>query len=79
MSGIMSYCPRTCSKRVEQGELIGFVGNAVGTAESTEGLVPHLHIIFCGDEDCASGNSLTTSQIERVYNIKSGDIRKAGE
>jgi len=78
MSGIRYRCtPGNCNRRVTRGELIGFVGNAAGTASSTGGWAPHLHMTFYNAS--GSGVGLTTSQLKRLYNINTGDKRKAGE
>ncbi len=80
MVGIVSYCPaKNCSKKVAQGDLLGFIGNASGSATDTGSWASHLHMTFCGDSYCNKSNSLTTSEIEKVYNITANTTRKAGE
>lgn len=82
MSGIIERCDeRTCNSRVEKGDLIGFVGNAAGTAESS-GYAPHLHMTIYPSPYYADG--LRTSNIQKLYNITCGsgcknlDIRAGG-
>ena len=69
MMGITSHCAQSnCNRRINQGELIGFVGWANAT---------HLHVTFCVDSGCGS-NSPKTSTIEKIYNISSGTKREVG-
>ena len=68
MSGIRYRCARgSCNRTVRKGELLGFVGNAAGTAQSV-GWAPHLHItLYSG----SYSNGLYTSRIENLYGIPS--------
>ena len=80
MSGIVYRCaPGTCNRTIKKGQLIGFTGNAAGTAESS-GWAPHLHITLYGNScyDCG----LKTNDTERVFDLPvgtSGYSIKAGE
>lgn len=70
MSGIINRCPDgSCNLRVEQGELIGFVGNASGTAESI-GYAPHLHMTIYPANNYSGG--LQTTDIQMLYNLNCG-------
>ena len=66
MSGIRYRCPQSsCSRHVQKGELIGFVGNAAGSSTSA-GWAPHLHMsIYPGNYN----EGLGTVKIEALYNI----------
>ncbi len=77
-SGLVYNCSsvENCNRTIQKGELIGFVGNAAGTAESL-GWAPHLHITVCLNSGCGTG--ITTSIIEDAFEISSGTARKAGE
>lgn len=69
MMGIVSHCSQSsCNRRINQGEIIGFVGWANAT---------HLHVTFCVDSGCGS-NSPKTSTIEKIYSISSGTKREVG-
>ena len=71
MSGIINRCPNgSCNLRVEQGELIGFVGNAAGDAV-TVGYAPHLHMTIYPTANGYSGGLKTTS-IQELYNLNCG-------
>ena len=64
------------SFKVKKGELLGFVGNAAGSANSV-GWAPHVHMTLYNSSSYNTG--LSTSSIEKLYNIKSNTNRKAGE
>lgn len=82
MSGIINRCSSNkCNKNVEKGELLGFVGNASGTAES-RGYAPHLHMTIYPAGSYSSG--LRTSKIQTLYGLDCGSgckkiSKKAGE
>ena len=78
LSGIIYRCSSAtnCNKKITKGELLGFVGNAAGTAE-TGGYAPHLHMTIYPIGNYSAG--LKTSIIEKIYSIKNGTNRKAGE
>ena len=78
MSGIRYRCDNTsqCNRKVKQGELLGFVGNAAGSASSV-GWAPHLHLTFYNSSSYSTG--LRTSTLEKFYNITSNTKRNAGE
>ena len=70
MSGIRYRCATgACNRNIKKGELIGFVGNAAGSATSV-GWAPHLHMTFYPYGNYDAG--LNTSSMERIYNIPSG-------
>ena len=76
MSGIVYYCPEgNCNKTVKKGELLGFIGHASGTAAATGTWAPHLHMSLY-DTDYSAG--LKTNEIEKIYNISSGNDIVAG-
>lgn len=74
MSGIRYRCSN-CSIKVKKGQLLGFSGNAAGTASSA-GWAPHLHMSMypAGNYD----QGLQTNQIESLYNLTSGMTLNAG-
>ena len=74
MSGIRYRCS-SCNRKVKKGELLGFVGNAAGTASSS-GWAPHLHMSMYPVGSYDSG--LKTKQIENLYNLSSGMTLNAG-
>ncbi len=80
MSGIRYRCPSgKCKRHVKQGELIGFVGTASGSAESI-GYAPHLHMTYYQVTNYKGG--LKTTATEALYGIptKTGEYAiKAGE
>lgn len=77
MSGIVNRCERgECNKTVKQGELIGFVGNAAGSATS-EGYATHLHMTLYPSGNYYGG--LDTYGTEDFYGISSGTSRKVCE
>lgn len=77
MSGIRYRCEwGQCNKKVKKGELLGFVGNAAGSA-SSGGWAPHLHMTYYPYDNYGGG--LYTANMEKLYNIKSGTKRNAGE
>ena len=55
------------------GELLGFVGNAAGTASSS-GVAPHLHMSIYPASSYSSG--LKTLIIQDFYDIKCGSSCK---
>ncbi|MBE6147891.1 MAG: M23 family metallopeptidase [Firmicutes bacterium] len=66
MSGIRYRCARgACNRTVKKGELLGFVGNAAGTAQSV-GWAPHLHMTFYSGE---YANGLYTSKMQLLYGV----------
>ncbi len=77
LSGIRYRCSSTsdCNRKVKKGELVGFVGNAGGNAE-TVAYAPHLHMSIHPAGDYNSG--LWTEQIEKLYNLESGQRIEAG-
>lgn len=76
MSGIRYRCEwGECNRKVKKGELLGFVGNAAGSAESP-GWATHLHMTYYPYNYYSGG--LYTTNMEKLYNIKSGTKRKAG-
>ena len=76
MSGIVYYCPMgNCNKTVKKGELLGFIGHASGTAAEIGTWAPHLHMSLYDNEYSAG---LTTNEIEKIYNISSGNEIVAG-
>jgi murein DD-endopeptidase MepM/ murein hydrolase activator NlpD len=74
MSGIRYRCSN-CNIKVKKGQLLGFSGNAAGTA-SKEGWAPHLHMSMypVGNYD----QGLQTRDIEELYNLSSGMTLNAG-
>lgn len=66
MSGIRYRCARgKCNRIVKKGELLGFVGNAAGSAESI-GWAPHLHItLYAGTYE----NGIYTKDMEILYGV----------
>ena len=77
MSGIRYRCEwGQCNRKVKKGELLGFVGNAAGSANSV-GWAPHVHMTLYNSSSYNTG--LSTSSIEKLNNIKSNTNRKAGE
>jgi len=78
MCGIRYRCPEgSCSRKVVKGELLGFVGNAAGTAQSV-GWAPHLHMtLYNSSKGYNSG--LLTNKIESLYSITANTNRNAGE
>lgn len=77
MSGIRYRCEwGQCNRKVKKGELLGFVGNAAGSASSV-GWAPHLHMTFYNSSSYSTG--LRTSSMERLYSITANTNRKAGE
>ena len=77
MSGIVYRCSSTtdCNRKVKKGELLGFVGNAAGTATS-KGYAPHLHMSIYPAGNYDAG--LYTSKIEDMYSISDKTKREAG-
>ncbi len=77
-SGLMYNCAdeSDCSREIKQGELIGFTGNAAGSADEL-GWAPHLHMTFCSSVACSSG--VTTADIKDMYQINAGESRGAGK
>ncbi len=77
MSGIVYRCSSTtdCNRKVKKGELLGFVGNAAGTATSP-GYAPHLHMSIYPAGNYDAG--VYTSKIEDMYSISSNTKREAG-
>lgn len=76
MSGIRYRCEwGKCNRKVKKGELLGFSGNAAGTASSA-GWAPHLHMSLYNSSSYSTG--IGTSSIEKLYNITSGTKRNAG-
>ncbi len=74
LSGIVFRCSRNeCNQEIKAGQLIGFVGNAVG---GFGGYAPHLHMTLYGG---SYSSGLKSTVIENLYDITSGDIRMAGE
>ena len=74
MSGIVNRCATNkCNKKVKMGELLGFVGNAAGTASSS-GVAPHLHMSIYPASSYSSG--LKTLIIQDFYDIKCGSSCK---
>lgn len=71
MSGIINRCSNTseCNKKVRQGELIGFVGNAAGSA-SSGGYAPHLHMSIYPGSTYSAG--IITSGIQTLYGLNCG-------
>ena len=70
MSGIVYRCPQSaCHKTIKKGQLIGFVGNAAGSAESP-GWAPHLHITLYGNNNYNGG--LRTAATEGVFDLPAG-------
>lgn len=77
LSGIIYRCSSVneCNRKVKQGELIGFVGTAAGTATSP-GFAPHLHMSIYNFKSYDAG--LTTKQIESLYKMSNYKKIKAG-
>lgn len=69
MSGIRYRCDKNCTQKVKKGELLGFTGNAAGTAESI-GYAPHLHMTI--HEKYKYSSSIWTNKIETFYGIPTG-------
>lgn len=70
MSGIVNRCKTNkCNKNVVKGELIGFVGNAAGSA-SSRGYAPHLHMSIY--PAWTYGDGLRTNQIQKLYDLQCG-------
>jgi len=66
MSGIRYRCSSgNCNKMVRKGELLGFAGNAAGSAQSI-GWAPHLHMTFY---PANYSDGLNTTSMESIYNI----------
>ena len=77
MSGIRYRCARgTCNRKIKQGELLGFVGNAAGDAYSI-GWAPHLHLTLYNSSNYNTG--LLTDSIENIYNLAENTQKKVGE
>lgn len=74
MSGIRYRCS-SCNIKVKKGQLLGFSGNAAGSATSG-GWAPHLHMSMypVGKYD----QGLQTREIEQLYNLTSGMTLNAG-
>lgn len=74
MSGIRYRC-NPCNIKVKKGQLLGFSGNAAGSA-SSGGWAPHLHMSMypVGKYD----QGLQTNEIEQLYNLSSGMTLNAG-
>lgn len=74
MSGIRYRC-NPCNIKVKKGQLLGFSGNAAGSATSG-GWAPHLHMSMypVGKYD----QGLQTREIEQLYNLTSGMTLNAG-
>lgn len=74
MSGIRYRCS-SCNIKVKKGQLLGFSGNAAGSA-SSGGWAPHLHMSMypVGKYD----QGLQTREIEQLYNLTSGMTLNAG-
>lgn len=75
MSGIADYCKDgKCNKHVNQGELIGFVGNAGG--------VPHLHMSYYIRALGYEKSNIPTKGLESIYNLNcngcSNEIKAGG-
>lgn len=72
MSGIIYRCSSTseCNKTVKQGELIGFVGNAAGSA-SSPGYAPHLHMSIYPGSSYDSG--IWTIGQQTLYGFTCGE------
>ncbi|MBQ6841228.1 MAG: M23 family metallopeptidase [Bacilli bacterium] len=69
MSGIVYRCARgTCNRTVQKGELLGFVGNAAGSAQSV-GWAPHLHMTYYSG---SYENGFYTKATETLYGIPNG-------
>ena len=76
MSGIRYRCSRNaCNRKVKKGELLGFVGNAAGSA-TTGGWAPHLHMSMYPTGNYDQG--LMSKDIESLYNLTSGMTLNAG-
>jgi len=66
--------------RIEQGELIGFMGNGAGSPnDGTVNWGPHLHMTFYDSSIGFDNGSISTETMEQIYNIEPGDKRNAGE
>lgn len=77
LSGIRYRCSRgTCNRKVKKGELLGFTGNAAGSA-TTGGWAPHLHMSMYPSGQYDQG--LRTKEIEQLYNLTSGMTLNAGD
>lgn len=75
LSGIVRRCSRgTCNKQIQKGELVGFSGNAAGTA-TTPNWAPHLHMTFYTNGQSAS---IRTTPVEQLYGLTSGKQIRAG-
>lgn len=66
MSGIRYRCNSNCNRKIKKGELIGFTGNAGGTAE-TVSYAPHLHMTLHTKANYRNG--LNTNATESLYGI----------
>ena len=69
MSGIVYRCSR-CNLEVKKGQLLGFTGNASGTATSV-GWAPHLHMTLYNSLSY-SDTGQRTSKVESLYGIPNG-------
>lgn len=74
MSGIRYRC-NPCNMKVKKGQLIGFVGNAAGSATSG-GWAPHLHMSIHPKGDYSAG--IMTDKISELYGITAGMSFTAG-
>jgi len=75
LCGIRYRCSN-CNQKVQKGELLGYTGNAAGDAASV-GWAPHLHMTLY--DGSSYDNGVYTSNIQKLYNITSNTVRKAGE
>lgn len=75
MCGIVYRCSSGhCNRHISKGDLLGFVGNASGSAASV-GWAPHLHMTFY---DTSYSNALYTPAVEALYGISAGTSKVAG-
>lgn len=64
--------------RIEQGDLVGFVGNATGGESGQVGFVPHLHMTLYPKGSDAS--ALLTTEIEKdIYGLLDGQAIDVGK
>jgi len=77
MSGIRYRCSSgKCNRTVKKGELLGFVGNAAGSATSV-GWAPHLHMSLYPENNYDKGLKTTAIQND-LYGLTSGTSIKVG-
>ncbi len=77
MSGIRYRCSSgKCNRTVKKGELLGFVGNAAGSATSV-GWAPHLHMSLYPKNNYDRGLKTTAIQND-LYGLTSGTSIKVG-